>query len=246
MCKAMLECHHSQCQAIDGASCLDAIVFANNPSDTQLEATLQLEHDLINWTYRFTEWVGAQKGFVRALNAWLLKCLLCEPEATADGIAPFSPGGAGAPPIFVICNQWNLSLERISKTSEKQVVDSMRVFAMMVWHFRERDKGEMCQRMTANRDMEEKVKILEREDMKIQKEIQALDKKIVFASGGSDALSSSGHVYQSDACNKTSLESGLRHIFEAMDRFAADSVKAYEEILQRTEEVVHEHGKVLL
>uniref|UniRef100_A0A803MCF5 Uncharacterized protein n=1 Tax=Chenopodium quinoa TaxID=63459 RepID=A0A803MCF5_CHEQI len=230
MWKAMLECHHSQCEVIDGARGLDAIAFPSNPTDTHLEASLQLEHDLLNWTYRFTEWIGAQKGYVRALNLWLLKCILNEPEETADGIAPFSPGRAGAPPIFVICNQWDQSLERISETSEKNLIDSMRVFAMIVLHFRERDKGELRQRMTANRDMERKVKNLEKEDIKMQK-------KMVLASGDSDGLSLSGNVvYQSDTSSKTSLQAGLRHVFEALDRFTTDSVKVYEELLQRTGE----------
>ncbi|CAO2815724.1 unnamed protein product [Amaranthus hypochondriacus] len=238
MWKAMLECHHNQCEAIDGARGLDALAFPSNPSDTHLEASLQLEHDLLNWTYRFTEWIGAQKGYVRALNCWLLKCILYEPEETADGIAPFSPGRAGAPPIFVICNQWNQSLERLSETSEKDLIESMRVFALMVFHFRERDKGELKQRMTANRDMDRKVKNLEREDMKMQK-------KMVLAPGDSDGLSLSGHVvYQSDTSSKTSLQAGLRQVFEAMDRFTADSVKVYEELLQRSEEVVRTHGRV--
>ncbi|XP_074285917.1 uncharacterized protein LOC141611302 [Silene latifolia] len=245
MWKDMLECHRTQCQAIDAARGLDAIAFPDNPSDMHLEATLQLEHDLINWTCRFTEWVGAQKGFVSALNNWLFKCLLYEPEETADGIAPFSPGRAGAPPIFVICNQWNQSLDRISETSEKEVITSMRGFAMMAWRFRERDKGEMKQRMTANRDIERKIKNLDREDMKIQKKIQALDKKMELTSGPTDGLSLSGHVvYQSDTSSKTSLQGGLRSIFEALERFTADSVKAYEELLQRIEEVVGRHGTV--
>uniref|UniRef100_A0A803LG47 Nitrate regulatory gene2 protein n=1 Tax=Chenopodium quinoa TaxID=63459 RepID=A0A803LG47_CHEQI len=238
MWKAMLECHHSQCEVIDGARGLDAVAFPSNPTDTHLEASLQLEHDLLNWTYRFTEWIGAQKGYVRALNRWLLKCILNEPEETADGVAPFSPGRAGAPPIFVICNQWDQSLERISETSEKDLIDSMRVFAMIVLHFRERDRGELRQRMTANRDMERKVKNLEKEDIKMQK-------KMVLASGDPDGLSLSGNVvYQSDTSSKTSLQAGLRHVFEALDRFTTDSVKVYEELLQRTEEVLREHGNV--
>lgn len=244
MWKAMLECHHSQCRAVDAARGLDALAFPQNPSDTQLEASLQLEHDLINWTYKFTDWVGSQKGFVRCLNGWLFKCLLPEPEVTADGIAPFSPGRAGAPPIFVICNHWNQSLERISETTEKEVIDSMRVFAMVVWHLRERDKGEMRQRMVANKDMERKVKNLEREDMRMQKEIQSLDKRIALSSGGSETLSISGNVvYQSDTSSKTSLQAGLLRIFESLDHFTSDCVKAYEELLQRSEEVVREREK---
>ncbi|GAB4853077.1 hypothetical protein Ancab_017262 [Ancistrocladus abbreviatus] len=230
MWKAMLECHHCQCQAVDGAKGLDAIVFPNNPSDAHLEATKQLANDLINWTKRFSDWVTAQKSYVKALNSWLFKCLFYEPEETPDGIAPYSPGRAGAPPVFVICNQWCQALEIIS---EKEVVDSMRVFTMMVW---ERDKVEMQQRMMASKDME-------RKDMKIQKEIQAMDKKMILVYGDATGLSMSGNVvYQSDTSSKSNLQNGLRHIFEAMNRFTAESVKAYEELLMRGEEYVREHG----
>ncbi|GMH18130.1 hypothetical protein Nepgr_019971 [Nepenthes gracilis] len=236
MLKAMLQCHHSQREAVDGIS------FPRNPSDSHLEATMQLEHDLINWTLRFSNWVGAQKCYVRALNSWLLKCLLYEPEETPDGIAPFSPGRAGAPPVFVICNQWSQALERIS---EKEVIDSMRCFAMTLSQFRERDKAVMQQRMKATKDMETKVKNLEREDMKIQKKIQALDKTMAKLSVDTNGLSASGHVvYQSDTSSKSNLQGRLQHVFEAVYRFMAESVKAYEELLQRSEEVVRGHGRV--
>ncbi|KAA8535940.1 hypothetical protein F0562_028418 [Nyssa sinensis] len=234
MWKSMLECHHSQCQAIGEARKLDAIASRKHTSDAHLEATVQLEHELLNWTLRFSCWVGAQKGFVRALNNWLMKCLLYVPEETPDGIAPFSPGRIGAPPVFVICNQWSQALERIS---EKEVVDSMRDFATIVLQLLERDKLEMRQRMMTNKDMERKVKNLEREDQRIQKETQALDKMMVLVSGDGNGLSLSGQVvYQSDTSKSSSLQVSLQHIFEAMERFTANSLKAYEELLQRIEE----------
>ncbi|KAK6129424.1 hypothetical protein DH2020_036826 [Rehmannia glutinosa] len=120
---------------------------------------------------------GCTKGFCRALNNWLMKCLLV-PEETPDGIVPFSPGRIGAPPVFVICNQWWQSLDRIS---EKEVVDSMRDFASNVLQLWDRDKAEMRQRMLANKD-ERKIKSLDKEDQKIQKEIQALVKRMVLIS----------------------------------------------------------------
>ncbi|KAI8553918.1 hypothetical protein RHMOL_Rhmol05G0053800 [Rhododendron molle] len=232
MWRSMLECHQSQCQAILQARRLDAVASHKHFSDAHLEATLQLEHELLEWTFRFSCWVGAQKGFVRALNDWLLKCLLYEPEETADGVVPFSPSRIGAPPIFVICNQWSQALGKIS---EKEVVDSMRDFASSVLQLWERDKQEMRQRMMANKDMEKKVKNLEREDQKIQKGIQALDKRIVLVSGTGGGLSV-GHVYQSETSKTSSLQVSLQHIFEAMERFAANILRTYEELLQRIEE----------
>ncbi|KAK4378170.1 hypothetical protein RND71_000032 [Anisodus tanguticus] len=234
MWKGMLECHHNQCQAIGEAKRLDAIASHKHLSDAHLEATLQLEQELLNWTLRFSCWVNAQKGYVRALNTWLMKCLLYVPEETDDGRVPFSPGRIGAPPIFVICNQWSQTIEGVS---EKEVIDCMRDFASNVLQLWERDKHEMRQRMMVHKDMERKVKNLEREDQKIQKGIHALGKRIVLASGVENGLSLNRHVvYQSDTSKNSSLQVGLRHIFEAMERFTAKSLKVYEELLQRIEE----------
>lgn len=81
------------------------------------------------------------------------------------------------------------------------------------------------------------MKNLEREDQKIQKGIHALDKRIVLISGDETGLSLNRHVvYQSDTSKNSSLQVGLRHIFEAMERFTAKSLKVYEELLQRIEE----------
>ncbi|OIS99679.1 PREDICTED: uncharacterized protein LOC109231270 [Nicotiana attenuata] len=234
MWKGMLECHRNQCQAIGEAKRLDAIASHKHFSDAHLEATLELEQELLHWTLRFSCWVNAQKGYVRALNSWLMKCLLYVPEETPDGRVPFSPGRIGAPPIFVICNQWSQTIEGVS---EKEVIDCMRDFATNVLQLWERDKLEMRQRMMVNKDMERKVKNLEREDQKIQKEIHALGKRIVLVSGDENGLSLNRHVvYQSDTSKNSSLQLGLRHIFEAMERFTAKSLKVYEELLQRIEE----------
>ncbi|CAK9153913.1 unnamed protein product [Ilex paraguariensis] len=234
MWKSMHECHRNQCHAIGEARRLDAITSHKGLTDTHLEATLQLEHELLNWALRFSCWVGAQKGYVRALNNWLLKCLLYVPEETPDGMAPFSPGRIGAPPVFVICNQWSQTLERIS---EKEVVDSMRDFASNVLQLWERDKLEMRQRMMVNKDLERKVKNLEREDQKIQEKIQVLDKRMVLVSGDGNGLPVTGHiVYQSETRKNSSLHVNLLNIFEAMERFTASNLKVYEGLLQRIEE----------
>ncbi|KAF5443723.1 hypothetical protein F2P56_036258 [Juglans regia] len=230
MWKSMLECHRSQCQAIREAKGLGPIGSGKKLGDGNISATLEFGHELIRWTVTFTSWISAQKGYVRALNNWLLKCLLYEPEETVDGVAPFSPSRIGAPPVFVICNQWSQALERIS---EKEVEDSLRVFVIQIW---EQDKVEMRQRMMmANKDPERKVKNLDREDQKIQKEIQTFDKKMILVSGDGNGLSVGEIVYQSDTHN-SSLQASLQKIFEAMERFTANSMGAYEELLQRCEE----------
>lgn len=235
MWKAMLECHQSQCQAIREARGLGPIRASKKLGDEHLEATSLLGHELINWILGFSSWVSAQKGYVRELNKWLMKCLLYEPEETADGIVPFSPGRIGAPPIFVICNQWSQALDRIS---EKEVIEAMRSFTTSVLQLWEQDRLETT--MMGHGDSEKRVRNMDREEQRIHREIQALEKKMVLVApgdGGNNSLSISGNVvYQSDTSSNDSLQGSLQRIFEAMERFTAESMRAYEDLLLRAEE----------
>jgi hypothetical protein len=121
----------------------------------------------------------------------------------------------------------------------------MRVFTMSVLQSWEQGKLEMRQRMTENQDLQKKFKNLDKKDQKLQKEIQALDKKVVLVSGDVDYPSVTGQiVYQSETRNST-LQASLQRIFEAMERFTDVSTKAYEELLQRSEEerLAREHER---
>ncbi|XP_010242855.1 PREDICTED: uncharacterized protein LOC104587099 [Nelumbo nucifera] len=223
MWKVMLECHQNQCQVIVEAKNLDAIVFNRKLSSAQLEATVQFQHELLNWISNFSGWISAQKGFVDSLNGWLLKCLHYEPEETPDGMAPFSPGRIGAPLIFVICHQWSQALEGIS---EREVVEAMCGFALSVKH-----NIDVCQRMIVHGDVEGKVKTLDREELKMQKAIQALNKKMVLVCEQENVIV----VHQGDITNG-SLQLGLKKIFDAMEKFIADSFQAYEDLRVRSED----------
>lgn len=234
MWKCMLDCHHNQLLAIKEARNLDALVDHKKPSHSNLELTNQLVHDLCAWTFEFSSWVSTQRKFIQSLNAWLLKCLLYEPDNDApDGPAPFSPGRLGAPSIFVICHQWSQAFDRIS---EKEVIASMRGLTLCVRQFWEQDKSVLRQSMDSMKALESKVRELDREDQKMQKELQALDKKLIVASGSAGLLSLSDQaVYQSDTSN-ASLKNSLQLVFDSMERFTATSMKEYEELLQRIEE----------
>ncbi|VVA99365.1 unnamed protein product [Arabis nemorensis] len=223
MWKSMLDCHRSQCEAIKEARGLGPLRASKKLGDDHLEATRMLGHELIDWILGFSSWVSAQKGFVRELNSWLMKCLIYEPEETADGIVPFSPGRIGAPLIFVICNQWEQTLDRIS---EKEVIEAMRRFTTSVLHLWEEDRLETRERMMGHGDSRN----MDREEQKIQKEIQELERKMVLVGPGEENI-----VYQSDASNE-SLKGSLQRIFEAMEKFTAESMRAYEDLLERATE----------
>jgi len=208
---------------------LGPIGSARKPGDASAETIPQFQRELINWANGFTTWVTAQKNYVKALDNWLRKCLFYEPEETPDGVVPFSPGRIGAPPIFVICHQWSQAMDRIS---EKEVVTAMFGFTSSVFQLREQDRMQNQHGM-----VQKEIQALDREDQKIQKEIQALEKKINRGSGNGDIPSVTGQlVYQKDVSNN--LQAKLQRIFEAMERYTADSVRAYEELMQRIEEEI--------
>ncbi|XP_026394628.1 uncharacterized protein LOC113289558 isoform X1 [Papaver somniferum] len=224
MWKTMLECHHSQCQVIAEAKNLDAFVSGKNLSDAHLEATFRLELELQRWTLNFTRWVAAQKGYIKNLNSWLLKCLLYEPEETDDGLRPFSPSSIGAPIVFVICNQWSQAMDIIS---EREVIDAMRSFTMSVFQIWEEQNQAKHNMIPADKDIDRKAKALEREEQKMQKMVQAMDKQVVQITG---------HMVLQADTKSSSLQSGLKLIFQSMEKFTADSMQAFNALQARIEE----------
>ncbi|XP_077231148.1 protein ALTERED PHOSPHATE STARVATION RESPONSE 1-like [Tasmannia lanceolata] len=243
MWEVMLECHRSQCHAITEAKNLDAIASSRKLNDAHMEATLELEMELLNWILSFYSWISAQKGYVKALNSWLLKGLHCEPEETVDGTAPFSPGRAGAPPVFIICYQWAQAMDNIS---ENEVFEAMQTFAMIVLQLWERHNAEQRQRMVADKDMERRLKSLEREEQKMQKTLDAVNKNLVLVSEQSGITLPGRIVHRNYTGDVGSLQMGLKQIFEAMEKFSADSMKVYQELHRRSEEdrLARENAKV--
>ncbi|XP_034676169.1 protein ALTERED PHOSPHATE STARVATION RESPONSE 1-like isoform X2 [Vitis riparia] len=233
MWKAMLECLKSQSQAVSEANSLDAIICNGKLSDDYLEALIELKLELQNWNLRFTNWIDTQKGFVKGLNSWLLRCLLYEPEETPDGAVPISPTSVGAPPVFVICNQWAEAMERFSA---EEVVEAIQAFFTTVNQLLELHSVDLQQRMIADKDMERKVKNLEKKEQKMQKVMQAGEKKMTLEPGESGSLLPGVAVKQAQMINVGSLQSGLRQIFEAMERFTANLMQSYEELLVSIED----------
>ncbi|KAJ6829662.1 uncharacterized protein M6B38_356530 [Iris pallida] len=224
MWKGMLECHRIQCEAISEAKSLDSIASGGRLGETCLEAMMQLELELLRWIGNFSAWINAQKNYVKAMNGWLILCLHYEPEVTADGIPPYSPGRVGAPPVFVICNYWSQALDRLS---EKEVIDAMQAFATNLRRLWEQNSAGH-QQMRPNRDMDRWVKAREREAQIMHKEVDALNKKLVLVSGENGLPNQTAEA--------SSLHLGLRQVFEAMENFIANSLRAYEELHTQSEE----------
>ncbi|KAJ0025905.1 hypothetical protein Pint_08149 [Pistacia integerrima] len=252
MWRSMLKCHQKQFQAIMESKVRSLKANTSFRRDSGLKATLDLEMELMNWCSRFNNWVKTQKSYVESLNGWLLRCLLYEPEETPDGQVPFSPSRIGAPPIFVICNDWYQAIDRIS---EKEVTGAMSGFASTLHQLWERQDEEQRQRIKAeytSKDFEQQLRTLRMERGKIEHDQDALsDKTAVSKVSGSgvsplddlkvDLDSMKKKLEEEKARHKeaiklvhnaasSSLQAGFVPIFEALNKFTAEVVKVHEEV----------------
>ncbi|CAL9147731.1 protein ALTERED PHOSPHATE STARVATION RESPONSE 1-like [Musa acuminata AAA Group] len=227
MWKVMWECHRIQCQAISEAKDLDSIVSGVKHGDPRMDAVKQLEFKMVDWITNFSVWVTVQRSYVKSLNGWLVKGMHYVPEVTDDGVVPFSPGRLGAPPVFVICNYWSQSVDRISK---RDVVDAVHAFADNVFNIWQQHKVEQQQRLSANRDMDSKLRSMEKEEQQMLKQ-----KRKLMLISSENGVSISEHVVQQGS-TVNSLQLSLKQVFDAMENFTADSMKTYEVLHKRSEE----------
>ncbi|TVU10263.1 hypothetical protein EJB05_43784 [Eragrostis curvula] len=235
MWSVMLECHQIQLHAISQAKNIDSMINAAKFGDDHMDLIKRLELQLLEWIACFAAWVNAQKSYVRTLNQWLLNGVEYVPEVTDDGIPPFSPGRLGAPPIFIICNNWAASVDRIS---EKEVVEAMQAFASNVLKLWERHRSEQRQGMMANKSLDRDLRLMERDEQSMRKALEAQNKKLVLISNQSGGVSLSAQVLHEGGpgAENGSLQTSLKNIFEAMENFTAASANTYRDLHLRAEE----------
>ncbi|KAK8623243.1 hypothetical protein V6N13_118131 [Hibiscus sabdariffa] len=236
MWKVMLECHSCQCQKFMEAKCFDFIALNEKLNDAHLEVAMRLKLELQNWSLSFSTWIEAQRGFVKALNGWLRRCIIYEPEETADSVSPLSPGRGGAPLVFVILNKWSEAMDK-DKLAEKEVAEAVLGLVLNVNRVVEQHTADMQQRIIADKDLERKVKTLEKEGQRMQKLMQARAKKMArLTREESDVLLPRDTTQRSDNMDASSLPYGLKQICMAMEKLAIHSRQAYEELHNCIEE----------
>ncbi|XP_074556506.1 uncharacterized protein LOC141812374 isoform X2 [Curcuma longa] len=222
MWRVMSECHHIQYQAISQAKNLAAVVTGGKFSDA--DAIKHIELVLAEWITNFSIWVSAQKMYVNALNGWLMKGIAYEPEVTDDGEVPFSPGRLGAPPVFVICNYWSSSINMVS---ERDVAKAAQSFIDSVLNIWKEHKAAQQQRQLTNRDMDSKLRSIEKEEQEMLKRREKL--LVISSENGMRTTGDQGSTV-------TSFQSSLSHIFQAVENFSANTMKLYEVLNKQTEQ----------
>lgn len=249
----MFKFHQKQFQAIMESKMRKLKANSVLQTDLSSRATTVLERELSLWCGHFSNWIGFQKSYVESLNRWLLLCLQYEPEGTPDGPVPYSPGQLGAPPIFVICNDWHQAMENIS---EARVAGAMNTFATILRHLGEKQDEEGRQRLKAeyiSKDYEKHLRTPRFDRGKLEHEQDAMPDKTGLSLVPSDNgvspldnikvdLDSMTHrlaeerIKHRDAVKlvhdaaSSSLQSGLVPIFQALESFTSEALKLHEHV----------------
>uniref|UniRef100_A0ACD5Y1V9 Uncharacterized protein n=1 Tax=Avena sativa TaxID=4498 RepID=A0ACD5Y1V9_AVESA len=241
MWHAMSECHQIQCHALSQSKNIDSIVAAAKFSEAHINLIKRLELQLLDLVASFVSWVNAQKSYINTINDWLKKGIDYVPEVTDDGTPPFSPGRLGAPPIFIICNNWAMGITRIPET---EVVDTMQALASNVLHLWEKHRLEWRQSMMANRDMERELRVMERDGLSMRKALKAQNKKLVLVSNQSGVSLSAQALKDGGPTTEVALQSCMKKYFEAMESFSAACANTYKDLHLRSEEERTRPGRV--
>ncbi|XP_037465277.1 protein ALTERED PHOSPHATE STARVATION RESPONSE 1-like [Triticum dicoccoides] len=233
MWHAMSECHKIQCHALAQAKSIDSTVAATRFSEAHIDLIKNLELELLDLVASFAAWVNAQTSYIGTINDWLRKGIDYVPELTDDGTPPFSPGRLGAPPIFIICNNWATGIARIPETG---VVDTMQALASQILHLWEKHRLEWRQGMMANREMDRELRVMERDQVSMRKALEAQNKKLVLVSNQGGVSLSAQAVRDGDPPSEAGLQSCMNKFFQAMESFAAACANAYKDLHLRCEE----------
>ncbi|XP_054796645.1 protein ALTERED PHOSPHATE STARVATION RESPONSE 1-like [Prosopis cineraria] len=211
MWKEMLECYRRQKEGIEEAKRLEAWSFNGKLiSREQVDAAIRLKCELQKWNTSFSEWVYAQKCHAKALNGWLQRWL---PDEGGEE--------TGCPSVLVLCDKWSQAADSMG---EKNVIEGVNEFISGVNELLEKYIRELQPRVTADKELERRVKLAERQEQKMHRAVRAREGNTQESEGAvRHAL-----LFQSGTAT---LPSALSHMFAALHHFAAVSASAYQQLL---------------
>ncbi|KAI3685552.1 hypothetical protein L6452_34800 [Arctium lappa] len=230
MWKLIVRCHQKQFQAIMASKTWNLKANTSSRSD----ATVELKTGLLTWCKHFEDWINAQKCYVNSLNGWLEQCIDHEPEVTIDGNVPFSPGRIGAPPIFIICNDWHKGIKCVS---EEAVLTAFGIFGSSLRQLLERQDDEANQRLRTEqlaKDFSEKRQYLGMEHDMMAETIVGDDPKVelhLLRKKTDEARARHKETVKLvHAAASSSLQGGMIPLFKALQNFTCDALQAHEQV----------------
>jgi hypothetical protein len=138
----------------------------------------------------------------------------------------------------VICNKWSRAVDNIS---EMNVIEAVNGFTLRVNELLEKHILELQKNSTLDKELEKKVKNLERQEQKMYKMVKARERKM---NPIAKELREGDAVHNNDVkVDSISLQSDLKQIFVAMEKFSATTASLYEELCQQIKQDGHVLGE---
>eukprot|EP00252_Welwitschia_mirabilis_P001945 TRINITY_DN11908_c0_g1_i1.p1 TRINITY_DN11908_c0_g1~~TRINITY_DN11908_c0_g1_i1.p1 ORF type:complete len:852 (-),score=189.62 TRINITY_DN11908_c0_g1_i1:362-2917(-) len=252
MWKTMLDCHQSQHQLM--ISNISSHVFSLASRETHKRLSFELEKELMDWQVSFGDWTRAQKNYIYSLKAWLLKCILQNTETSTRSRSRFSPRRDGAPPVVVICNEWNKALDGLHSD---EVVKSIKTLAMKLNSLSvELDEDQKMEKNVEGLRIDNGIKTsrgktearlfdsqdffgIKRDPTTSVAGAQIADKKDLLESFRKRAEEGQERCTQNlQDAYLNSLRTGLLHVFASLESFASDSYKMFHAVKTQGEEAL--------
>ncbi|KAG6408332.1 hypothetical protein SASPL_131337 [Salvia splendens] len=229
----MLGCHQKQCEAISKSKMQNLRV----KTGSQKSSITNLEKEVRAWHRHFNDWICFQKLYVESLNGWLQQFHQHEVEATPYIPTPYSPGQLGAPPVFVICNDWHKAMEAIS---DRRMSNAMNAFTDGLQKLRGKKDEEVHQRLKAEHVLKNYQKLMRTHRIEMQRMKHGLDgSKLDDVKLNLEILkqrlaeertkhNNAKNLAQTAAC--CSLQGGLVPIFKELENFTMKALKSHQHI----------------
>ncbi|XP_010527072.1 PREDICTED: uncharacterized protein LOC104804460 [Tarenaya hassleriana] len=237
--KSLAKCHHKQFWAMARSRSCVHIVEPEVQKKPSMKATQKLVAQIKKYEASFTNYVSAQKSFVRLVNEWLLRNMMQEQD---EDTAHVSPTAIGAPEIFRLSENWRQEIEGVSETKACSAIQELAS--------RFRDVEAMQREEMRRRVRTEQVeKELEKQRRSLQKVwggtlpmSDSAEKRITQLGGIGQDLSALRQTMAEERARhekvvrelndavSASLQEGFGPIFEALEEFCLQNVKAYQNI----------------
>ncbi|GLT75281.1 hypothetical protein SLA2020_470170 [Shorea laevis] len=252
--KVMLESHETQNKILFEVKSFDCPAFGKFCNDSHRLATLQLEAELQNWRSCFSEYVAAQRAYVKALHGWLTKFIVPEVEFHSRKRRSAIPFGVNCPPLLVICYNWLSSMENLP---DKAVTLALRSFSKDVRALWAQQGEEQQQK----RKVDGMAKELDRRTLAFQKsEKRLLESKLIEYKSETEMENQNesltekkdlldmfrkrldvekekhhNYVQETQRITLNGFQTGFSSVFESLAEFSKASLKMYNDIVTQSE-----------
>ncbi|CAA2992791.1 Hypothetical predicted protein [Olea europaea subsp. europaea] len=247
--KIMLESHEIQNKIIQEVKLFTCPSYGKFCNESHRRATLQLETELLNWRARFTEYITAQKAYIKALHGWLAKFVVSEVEFYSRGTTS-TPCYLNGPPLLVICRDWLASMDKLPDKVVSFAIKSCSMDVRALWVLKGKEQQQKGKVDNLSRELDRKILAFQkiennRFDFKLtdHNTEQAIEHRDECLKEKKDTLDNfqkrvdlekekhHNCVQETERITLHGFQTGFNKVFESMTEFSKAALSMYSDLL---------------